>query len=279
MRCAGCLVLLLSIAVTASAADSKSKTTDAYVPDKRPALANPPSGSSSPSTVKHTLQGVSLLSNRAGVKVYYKFRWKLQSGWTAWKSYSIEPYKVWTHHCLGANQAQIRFDRYFNDARYTGRTVELPVTIAPAARKASQVAAKKHAFYADGNVLRVYKVDVAAERQAMRVKGVVSVSNPRRNDFNAKRIPYQLRWRLADRRWGVWKKYEVPNGKRMTHWARGATGCEIRFDRIGGDGKITPKTYNLNFDTVPSWKTPTSNDARQYEFKYRNRYNVDLYRI
>ena len=278
MRLSVVLTLLLTSGGSVAVAESNTKSSPSFSPDKRPAISKTPNRSASPKIVRYTTQGVSRISNRTSGKVYYKFRWKMDSGWTTWRSYNLDSFKMRTHAWPGANQAQVRFDRYYNDAKYTGRTVDLPVTVAPLLRKPRDVDARKHAFYADGTILRVYKVDIAAERQAMRVKGVVLVSNPRRNGFNANRIPYQLRWRGPDRRWGRWKKHHVSNGRQITHWVKGATGCEIRFDRIGGDGKVTPKTYNLNFDTVPAWKTPTSRDARRYEFKYNSRSAVDLYR-
>ncbi len=105
-----------------------------------------------------------------------------------------------------------------------------------------------------------------------RLGGVV-IQNPTSNT-----IYFQMRLGYDD----AWTDYEVAAGQNLQVWFeldRNGTvqAPNLRFDHIGGDGRVSYKTYELDFYEVEYTDDMT---GFRYEFQYDSRgRRLDLYSI
>lgn len=103
-------------------------------------------------------------------------------------------------------------------------------------------------------ILRAFPGDTTA--------GLVTITNP-----TDKTIHYQFRWGA-----GEWKVFSLSPGCQRRHWwnydFRGENRSpvpQIRFDWIGGDGKVTYHTVRLTAYAVVN---PRVNTGKVYRFRY-----------
>ena len=225
--------------------------------------------------VANKYRAVTEIVNRTDSEINYAIRWKRWDGsWTAWKKFKTAVGRNWTHSMRGATTGEIAFDRYVNDQKTTAHIVTLAVTRVPSSHDWKNAGPQRMAFYFEGTMVKLYTVNRVAEDAALKRKGIVTSSNLPDDPS----VPYRLRWRRFDGRWTAWKTHRVKTNYDNTHSFVGAKGCEVQFDRIGGDKKFTSKTYALALNMVSRSKYVTKNDGRRFHFKYTGRTRLDLHR-
>ena len=69
--------------------------------------------------------------------------------------------------------------------------------------------------------------------------------------------------------WTQWQTYthKHPGGYQY-HTFRQVDRIQIRFDRIGGDGKFTEQIYDLDFNAIRADRTVGRRDGRPYRFEF-----------
>lgn len=106
------------------------------------------------------------------------------------------------------------------------------------------------------------------------------------HNYTSNHLNYHIRVRSnlsGNLEWGEWKSYwhKYPNrGYQWHSFYEDVEGIQIRFDRIGGDGKYTEQVYDLGFNrVVKSSRDLGHHDGKPYRFQFdRGGRHLDLVR-
>ena len=218
------------------------------------------------------------LANRTNSKTVYFLRWRIWDGtWAEWKRGEIEADVTDSPlYCSGATAAQIQFDQVLGDGKFDEHTEDLQVLQADNSADIDTLTPPLHLFYLEEGKQKLGLADRAAEAAAQQFKAVVTLYNP--SSFQLGTIHYLLRWKCADGlSWTDWKNFDLESGYTYWHSWVGGRACQIKHDWVLNDGQYTPKTYDLEFNIIPSNREVSISDGKPFYFQSKDANHLELY--